>query len=98
MAKEKGWSVDIGSFNKELEKQKSRSRAATAIDTEDWIVLDDKPVNFVGYNDLNVTTRVLKYRTIKTKGKEQYQLVLETTPFYAESGGQVGDKAKLYFD
>ncbi len=98
MAKEKGWSVDIEGFNQALQQQKQRSRAATAIDTEDWITLDDKPVNFVGYNDLNVTTRVTKYRTIKAKGKEQYQLVLETTPFYAESGGQVGDKGLLLFD
>ncbi len=97
MAKEIGWSVDIGGFSQALQQQKNRSRAATAIDTEDWIVLDDKPVTFVGYNDLNVTTRVLRYRSIKAKGKEQYQLVLETTPFYAESGGQVGDKGSLFF-
>ena len=97
MAKEKGWSVDIEGFNQALQQQKNRSRAATAIDTEDWVILDDKPSTFVGYNDLNVTTRLLKYRSIKSKGKEQYQLVLETTPFYAESGGQVGDKGSLFF-
>ncbi len=97
MAKEIGWSVDIEGFNQALQQQKQRSRAATAIDTDDWIVLDDKPSTFVGYNDLNVDTRLLRYRTIKAKGKEQYQLVLETTPFYAESGGQVGDKGSLFF-
>lgn len=97
IASEKGIKVDEAGFKAELEKQKQRSRAATEIDTADWVVLDDKPVNFVGYNDLNVTTQVTKYRTIKAKGKEQYQLVLETTPFYAESGGQVGDKGALFF-
>jgi len=98
IASEKGFTVDEAGFNAEMQQQKQRSRAATAVDTEDWIVLDDKPVTFVGYNDLNVTTRVLRYRSIKAKGKEQYQLVLETTPFYAERGGQVGDKGMLYFD
>jgi alanyl-tRNA synthetase len=90
-------SVDEAGFEAEMQLQKNRSRAATTIDTEDWIVLDEKPVNFVGYDDLNVTTKVLKYRSIKAKGKEQYQLVLKTTPFYAESGGQVGDTGKLFF-
>ena len=98
IASEKGFTVDETGFEAEMQQQKQRSRAATAIDTEDWVVLDDKPSIFVGYNDLNVTTSLLRYRTIKAKGKEQYQLVLETTPFYAESGGQVGDKGKLNFD
>jgi alanyl-tRNA synthetase len=98
IASEKGFIVDEKGFEAEMQQQKQRSRAATTIDTEDWVVLNDKPVNFVGYNDLNVTTHVTKYRTIKAKGKEQYQLVLETTPFYAESGGQVGDKGVLIFD
>jgi alanyl-tRNA synthetase len=99
MAKEIGWAVDMEGFEKSLQQQRNRSRAATAVDTEDWIVLDEKATNeFVGYEDLNVTTRVLKYRGIKSKGREQFQLVLETTPFYAESGGQVGDTGKLYFN
>jgi alanyl-tRNA synthetase len=98
MAREIGITVDAVAFDTEMQQQKSRSRAATAIETEDWIVLNEKPVKFVGYEDLNVTTKVLKYRNVKAKGKTQYQLVLETTPFYAESGGQVGDTGTLYFD
>ena len=97
IAGEQNLSVDEAGFTAEMNEQKNRSRAATAIDAEDWVVLDEKPVKFVGYEDINVTTKVLKYRSIRAKGKEQYQLVLETTPFYAESGGQVGDTGKLFF-
>ena len=99
IAAENKLQVDEAGFEKEMLQQKQRSRAATAVDTEDWVVLDEKATNeFVGYEDLNVTTRVLKYRGIKSKGREQFQLVLETTPFYAESGGQVGDTGSLYFN
>jgi alanyl-tRNA synthetase len=81
-----------------MKQQKDRSRAATAVDTEDWIDVNkaDK-TSFVGYNDLLIETQVVKYRKIKSKTKEQFQLVLEATPFYAESGGQVGDKGVLQF-
>ncbi len=98
MAKEIGWEVDMEKFQEELQKQKDRSRSATAIDTEDWIAVNkaDK-TSFVGYNDLLVETQVVKYRKVKSKTKEQFQIVLETTPFYAESGGQVGDKGFLQF-
>ena len=99
MAKEKAFDVDMQDFQRSLSEQKNRSRAATAIDTEDWVILNntDRSI-FVGYNDLFVDTNVVKYRKVKAKGKEQYQLVLETTPFYAESGGQVGDRGTLQFD
>ncbi|MCW3119341.1 MAG: alaS, partial [Chitinophagaceae bacterium] len=96
---EKGWSVDKAGFEVEMQQQKERSRAATKVETEDWIVLDDFARNeFVGYDALEAETKVVKYRKVKAKNKEAYQLVLEITPFYAESGGQVGDTGTLNFD
>lgn len=98
MAQEVGAIVDEEGFNAEMKQQKDRSRAATAIDTEDWITVNDiNRSEFVGYNDLLIDTKLARYRKVKAKGKEQYQLVLEATPFYAESGGQVGDRGVLVF-
>jgi len=99
IATENGLTVDEKGFEAAMLEQKNRSRAATELDMGDWVVLDEVPATtFVGYELLENTTRVTKYRKIKAKGKEQYQLVLEQTPFYAESGGQVGDTGLLYFD
>lgn len=96
MAREKGWTVDMAAFEAELQKQKSRSRAATAIDTGDWVIVNEgDEVEFIGYDELETECQILKYRKVTAKGKEQYQLVLSRTPFYAESGGQVGDTGKL---
>lgn len=96
MASEKGWKVDIDGFNKALDEQKQRSRAATLVDTDDWVVVQNsEEVTFVGYDELEAESEILKYRKVTAKGKELFQIVLNTTPFYAESGGQVGDKGVL---
>ena len=96
IASENNIKVNEPGFEEKMQVQKTRSRAATAVDTEDWVVLDDYARNeFIGYDELESTTKVVKYRKVKAKGKESYQLVLEVTPFYAESGGQVGDQGEL---
>ncbi|MDQ3108720.1 MAG: alanine--tRNA ligase [Bacteroidota bacterium] len=89
-------SIDEEGFKAELEKQKNRSRAATAIDTDDWVELvKDGSTKFVGYTQAECEAKILRYRRVKAKGKELFQLVLDQTPFYAESGGQVGDSGVL---
>jgi alanyl-tRNA synthetase len=90
--KEKNLLADTDGFEKEMEEQKSRSRADAVKETADWIIVSNGQENeFVGYDMLESDIKILRYRQIKVKGKELYQLVFDKTPFYAESGGQVGD-------
>ena len=95
---ENGLHVDEAAFDKALQEQKTRSRAATALDTQDWVIVKDgNATKFVGYDSYEAEASVLKYRRVTSKGKESFQLVLDTTPFYAESGGQVGDTGEFIF-
>ncbi len=92
IAREHGISVDEDGFKVEMEKQKSRSKADAAKETGDWVsVRNDTKSVFIGYDQTDADVRILKYRRIKQKNRELFQLVFDKTPFYAESGGQIGD-------
>ncbi|WKZ58194.1 MAG: alanine--tRNA ligase [Cyclobacteriaceae bacterium] len=92
IAREKGFSVDEKGFQVEMQKQKERSKADAAKETGDWILVgEDEKTEFIGYDFLEADVRIVKYRKLVQKNKELYQLVFDRTPFYAESGGQVGD-------
>lgn len=92
IARERGFSVDEKGFREEMEKQKSRSKADAAKETGDWVLVgEDEKTEFIGYDHVTAEVRIVKYRKIKQKNKELVQLVFDRTPFYAESGGQVGD-------
>tara|TARA_Y100000385_G_scaffold291823_1_gene372769 strand:- start:20040 stop:22652 length:2613 start_codon:yes stop_codon:yes gene_type:complete len=98
IARENGLEVDEVGFNRELELQKTRSRAATAMETDDWIVLcDDNVEEFVGYDLLETHVKIVKYRKVVQKKKEFYQVVFNLTTFYPEGGGQVGDTGHIEY-
>ena len=96
IAKENGMGVDLEAFDVELQAQKARSRNAAVVENDDWVELQ-AGVNseFVGYDSLTAEVKIVRYRRVTTKGKTLYQLVFDRTPFYANSGGQVGDNGTI---
>ena len=98
IASEKGMEIDEVAFEKALLEQKERGRADAKKEVGDWMILEDGEVEFVGYDQHQIEdSKVLKYRTVKIKEKDQFQMVLQKTPFYPEGGGQVGDTGLLVF-
>ena len=95
--KENKMTVNEEEFNEQMKAQKSRARNAAAVEASDWVVVHEGEPVFVGYDLSQVDTQILRYRKIKQKNAEFYQLVLSQSPFYAEMGGQVGDKGVLKY-
>ena len=96
IARENGLTIDEEGFQKELQIQKDRSRAATAVETDDWVQVNpDVTTEFIGYDHTSASVKIIKYRKVSQKQKTFFQLVLNQTPFYPEGGGQVGDQGIL---
>jgi len=98
IASEKGLQVDLDGFNLAMQEQKERSRNAEQSEQSDWTILQSGDLTeFVGYEHMEVSVQIMKYRKVEKKGKTAYHLVFDQTPFYAESGGQVGDAGYLQY-
>ena len=93
--RENGMTVNETEFNAEMQKQKERARNAAAVETGDWVELKAGESEFIGYDFLDADVEILKYRKIKQKNKEMFQIVFDRTPFYAEMGGQMGDSGYI---
>ncbi|MBD5324876.1 MAG: alanine--tRNA ligase [Bacteroides sp.] len=93
--KENGMTLDHKEFDTEMAAQKARARNAAAVEAADWVVVNEGEPEFVGYDTTKTSTRILRYRKVKQKKGEYYQIVLATSPFYAEMGGQTGDRGTL---
>lgn len=95
IAEEKGLTIDEAGFEQALNEQKQRSKADSAQKVYDWVTLEEKPENFVGYDKTESETYITRYRKVENKDGEFYQVVLSESPFYPEGGGQIGDKGVL---
>ena len=93
--KENGMTLDHAEFDAEMAQQKARARNAASVETDDWTVVNEGEQEFVGYDTLTVDAKILRYRKVKQKKQEYYQVILSETPFYGEMGGQVGDRGVL---
>ncbi len=98
IAKENNLQVDVSEFEVEMQKQRERARNAAAVETSDWVVLRQGETIFSGYDFIEMDIQILRYRKIKQKDKELFQLVFDNTPFYGEMGGQVGDTGYIESD